>query len=218
MNTNYEVLNYLNLTSNELGKLYKLTGYNPLPSDFVLTKKAIKERLLLGQLECPKIPNFVFESKKELKKRFKTSLKNVNNVLKKASIEGFDVEFVKKMDFYFNVRREVTQIILKKFGKVDFDECDAYLEIYALDPIFSDLLEVLYEENFDLSCITPKLQKEYSALREKRFKTLAKKETKRRKTAEKQAQMVRENVKMAQKTKKSQKVVKMAKHNNKEKS
>ncbi len=80
MNTDFEVLNYLNLTNTRLGKLYKLTGYNPLPEGFVLSKKIIKDRLLLGQLQCDKIPDFVFESKKELKNalrfRSKTSKKH----------------------------------------------------------------------------------------------------------------------------------------------
>ncbi len=200
MNTDFEVLNFLNLTNSRLGKLYKLTGYNPLPEGFVLSKKIIKEKLLLGQLQCEKLPDFVFESKKELKKRLKASLKNIKKTLKNAKVEGIDAEFVAKMDFYFNVRREVTDAILKDFNKVNFDECDAYLEIYAIDPLFADLLPDLFEDNFNISKINPELEVQYEQLKKLRLKTLEKKETKKRKTTQLQHEMVRKNVKTIQKT------------------
>lgn len=176
-------------------------------------------------MQCEKLPDFIFESKKELKKRLKISLKNIKKTLKNAKIDGIDADFVAKMEFYFNARREVTDAILKEFGNVRFDECDAYLEIYALDPIFSDLLTDIFDDKFSVSKISPDFEKSYAHLKKERLKTLEKKENKKRKTKVLQDELVRENVKAIQKTNKKEKnkakqpaKSKKTKQSNKEKS
>ncbi|MGN1201037.1 MAG: hypothetical protein ACI4R8_02080 [Candidatus Caccovivens sp.] len=210
MNTNFDILNYLNLTNSRLGKLYKLTGYNPLPEGFVLTKKIIKDKLILNQLQCNKIPEFVFESKKELKTRFKNSVKNIKKI-QKTTTNNLNPEFEQKIDLYLNVRREVTESVLKDFGKVNFDECDAYLEIYALDPIFAELLPDLFEENFSMPKLSRELEQKYEILKNERIKTLEKKITQKRKNAVIQEELVRSNINIAEKSNKKENKKKISK-------
>ena len=89
MNENIEIYNYLNLTNPRLGKLYKMTGYNPLPKNFSFTKDAIKDRLYLNQMPSEiSFPDFLYEDKKNLKKRFKLSLKRINQILKEKKYEN----------------------------------------------------------------------------------------------------------------------------------
>ncbi len=115
-----------------------------------------------------------------------------------------DKDFVSKMEFYLNVRREITDAILKDFGKIGFDESDAYLEIYALDPIFADLLPDLFDVGFEISKISSDFEKKYEELKKERVKTIEKKETKKLKTAVLQQKMVEQNVKSIKKSNKKE--------------
>lgn len=194
MNTNTEILNYLNLINTRLGKLYKLSGYNPLPNNFVLTEEKIKERLYLGQMQCKSYPKFVFEEKKSFKQHLKNSLKNIKNILKNSNIKGFDDSFVKRMEFYFNCRREVTQMIIKDFRNVDFDEVCAFEEIFQIDPIFAELLPEIFDEKIYLNKINPKLQTNYFALYDEKIKLIEKKIKKDKKKEQKNI-LLHENIK-----------------------
>lgn len=150
MNTNYEVLNYLNLTNGKLGKVYKLTGFNPLPEGFVLSEEIIKERLFLNQMQNKKdYPDFIFEEKKVIKKHFKISLKNIKKLEKTAFLKNSTTDFALKFETYLQLRKELTDLILQEFKKQDFDECEAFNELYLLNPIFGELLEGIFEENFN---------------------------------------------------------------------
>jgi hypothetical protein len=163
MNTNYDVLNYLNLTNERLGKIYKLTGYNPLPEDFVLDEQTIKERLTLSQLaENIKYPDFVYEEKRAVKKSFKNSIKNLKKIKKNIEKFGFSPVFKEKMEFYISARMEVTASVLKDFSSVRFYENSAYEEVYAINPVLTELLSGIFESNFDLSAIDKNFEENYN--------------------------------------------------------
>ena len=49
METNFDLLNYLNLINEKFGSLYLKQKLNFLPENFVLTSDLIKERLALNE-------------------------------------------------------------------------------------------------------------------------------------------------------------------------
>lgn len=71
---NIEIYNYLNLINYKLAKMYKKGLYNPFSDSFSLTEEMIKERLIFSQFKI-KLPDFIFEEKKKIKKYFKNSQK-----------------------------------------------------------------------------------------------------------------------------------------------
>lgn len=227
MNTNYDVLNYLNLTNPRLGKMYKLTGFNPLPENFVLDEDKIKERLHLSLLaQNANIPEFMFEEKKSVKKYFKISLKNIKKLQKFANTIVFDEVFRTKIDFYLKARKEVTESILKEFKSVRFDECSAYEEIYAIDPIFADLLEEIFENDFNTNEILRDLEEKYQISYLKKIKILEEKNKKKQKdieqisnvfSQEKNTQTIRSKTKNTQKTTKNTQNLKQDTNKNKTK-
>ena len=147
MNANVEILNYLNLINKKLGKQYQLTGYNPLPENFTVSKDAIKEIIFLQQQNSPELfQKFVFKDKKEVKNLLKTSQINVRKLLKKISLTKKLSEFGKKFYLYLLLRQEVTNLILKDFKKYDFNEFSAFEEIYLINPIFGEMLENFFTD------------------------------------------------------------------------
>ena len=172
-----EVYNYLNLTNQRLGKLYKLSGYNPLPEDFIFDKDTIKERLYLNQMPSTiSFPEFLFGDKKDLKRRFALSLKRIKQILKDKKYETkMSPAFAKKFETYMVLRREVTSLILKDFSKYDFDECDAYIEICSINTIFFDLLDGIFDDAFNFYEVSFDLEYRYNIYYAERLKRLEKK-------------------------------------------
>lgn len=177
MNENLEIYNYLNLTNRRLGKLYKTTGYNPLPKNFSFTKDVIKDRLYLNQMPSEiSFPDFLYEEKRNLKKRFKLSLKRINQILKERKYENkMTPAFAQMFESYMLMRKEVTSMILKDFSKFDFDECDAYTEICSINTIFFDLLEEIFDDEFNFYEISFDLEYRYGVYYEERLKRINKK-------------------------------------------
>lgn len=179
MNTNVEVLNYLNLVNERLGKLYKLSGFNPLPDDFVFNKKMIKERLFLNQMQSDiTFPDFVFGEKKYLKKHFKYSIKNIKNLLKnKGLLKNMGSEFQTRFSVYLTMRESVTALILKEFNKFNFNECDAYTEIFNINPVMFNLLTELFEKDCNLELLVEDLENKYNLSYEEKLKAIEAKTT-----------------------------------------
>lgn len=181
-----EIYNFLNLVCRRLGRVYKYTGQNSLPKDFVISKAQIKHVLLLAQLRQPLVlPDFVCEDKKYFKQYIKNSLKNCKKIAKENSFKDFCSEkFARQLDIYFDMRRDLTELVLKDFKKYDFDEGDAYQEIFNLDPILGELLDDLFEEKVDNKKLFEGLEEKYNQIYQKRIAALEKKKTKRRKQKE----------------------------------
>lgn len=177
MNENLEIYNYLNLTNRRLGKLYKTTGYNPLPKNFSFTKDVIKDRLYLNQMPSEiSFPDFLYEEKRNLKKRFKLSLKRINQILKERKYENkMTPAFAQMFESYMLMRKEVTSMILKDFSKFDFDECDAYTEICSINTIFFDLLEEIFDDEFNFYEVSFDLEYRYGVYYAERLKRINKK-------------------------------------------
>ena len=208
-----EIYNYLNLVDRRLGTLYKLTGYNPLPANFVFDNETIVERLYLNQMPSTiSFPDFLYEDKKLLKKRFKMTLKRIQQILKEKKYSEFmSKKFANKFESYLLMRKAVTNLLLKDFRKYSFDECDAYIEICSINTIFFDLLEQIFDDEFNFLDILPTLEDVYNLYYSERLKRL---EAKRNKKISQNAQKITENIVQNQKNqikleKKSEKKHKM---------
>ncbi len=219
---NFEIYNYLNLTNHRLAKIYRLTGSSPLPESFSLSKEIIKERLYLSQMEDENVfPTFVSENKNKIKKHFKKSLKNCKKTQKSYDFfKIYSKKFAEKMETYFVLRINLTEILLKNFKKLTFDEVKAYQELYNLDPVLGQFMNPLFEDKVNFDSIFADLEKKYNLsysqkmkLIEKKNNDLAKKDSveiennlnnaKRIKTERK---IIERNAKTAQKLKKNHEV------------
>lgn len=191
LNTNTEVYNYLNIVCRRLGKLYRLTGFSPLPNDFDIDKEKFKEQILLGQMQDDEVfPSFVLESKKDFKINLKNSLKNCKKIIKSNIYKNFSTpKFSEKLALYFDMRLALTEIIMKDFRDHDFDETAAYREIYNLEPVLGEHLEGLYDGKVDLESLFTDLERKYRASYVDKLQRLEKKTTVRM-----QAQQESENV------------------------
>ncbi|MBE7075494.1 MAG: hypothetical protein E7375_00290 [Clostridiales bacterium] len=199
MSKNLEILNYLNLISPKLGNLFKTKGYNPLPSDFVFTEEKIKERLEMSQIEeFVKLPDFIFDDKKIIKKKLKNSIKNIKNIKKNQKFNQFSIVFSQKFDFYIEVRLRLSQAILKDFKNFDFSENSAFQEIIKIDPVMFEKLEDLFNESFDLSKLPSDFEEKYTLSYIEKLKLIEKKKQKEQKTV---ATRLATKTKPAEKTK-----------------
>ena len=197
MNTNTEILNFLYLTSPRIGKSYQSSGINPLPESLSLTKDSIKERLYLGQMHLSKFPDFIFSSKNQLKYLFQNSIKNIKKILKIELKSNFSPIFCKKLNIYLALREKVTGLILKEFKKFNFDECDAYTEIFELDPVMFEVIGNLFDEKYSLESIKD-LESRYNDLYQANLKHIEEKtNNKISKNAEILSKKVLENTKVA---------------------
>ncbi len=179
-NTKIEIYNFLNITDRRLGRLYKYTGFSPLPKDFQITTEKIKKRIILNELKNENIlPSFYLEDKKNIKKRFKISLKNAKKVKKHEFFaKNSSKKFAEEMETYFEMRITITEQILKDFKNHDFNEAMAYQELYNLDPVLAPFMEVLFADKVDFETLFENLEKDYHASYLEKVKTLEKKQNK----------------------------------------
>lgn len=210
MNTNFEIYNYLNLVNRRVAKAYRNTGKNPLPDDFVFDKNAIKERLYLNQMQSNiSFPAFLYENNRNVKKRFKASVKQIKQLqamLKdKNFTKNFSAKFLTKFRTYLDIRLFVTNSILKEFKRYFFDECDAYEEICAIDTIFFDLLDGTFEPDFDVRKYLDNLEEKYNIYLEERINRLNPKVSQETKEKRERKKKVNEqNLALNEKTLKNQ--------------
>ena len=163
MEINFEVLNYLNMINEKFGILYSHFGYNPLPDDFAFSQKLIKERLAFNKMaKTLKTPDFIFDEKRKIRKKFKKSLKNTKKIEKivknTEKIDNFD-----KNDFliYLSVRKKLLKNEIFSFHKTEFEEGKSYAEIYNINPVFGKLLEKSFEEDIDVENFLEHLGENY---------------------------------------------------------
>lgn len=179
--TNIEIYNFLNLTNHRFGKLYKYSGYCPLPNDFVITKQKIKEKLLLSQMKDDEIfPSFSCEDKGKIKKNFKNCLKNCRKIKKNNNFAEFSKDFAEKIEIYFDMEVELLEMLLKEFKSHTFDEVEAFRDFFNVDPIMSKFFEPLFECNADLKIILFDLEKKYNFSYSEKLKILEEKSTKKK--------------------------------------
>ncbi len=176
MNTNFEKLNFLYLTNEKLANYYKLSGRSFLPEDFSLTDEKIVERLAFANEDLSKKqPEFLFEDKKVVKKRFKILLKNLKKINKMSIFAtNSSKNFQQSMEYYFQALEFVCRSILKEFSKFDFMETGAYEEIVAINPIIFEILRNLFDENFDVEISFSDFEEKYTKIYEKMIKNYRK--------------------------------------------
>ena len=187
LNNNVEVYNYLNVTNRKLGKLYKYTGTNCLPANFDVNSKTFEERLLLNEMKNEDVfPPFSYDEKKSVK----NSIKNIKKIKKTAKnadfFKNYSQSFKNKFDFYLDLRHELTHAILKDFEDQNFDEVDAYRQIFNLDPVFGGFLDGLFDAKVDISSLLDGLEKKYEKSYIEKLQMIEKQnEKKRKKSAQK---------------------------------
>ena len=211
LNNNIEIYNYLNVTNRKLGKLYKYTGTNCLPSNFDVNEETFKERILLNEMQNSDVfPPFVNEEKKVIKKRLKNSVKNIQKFKKHAKnsgdLQNFSLKFVQKLSLYLDLRHELSHALLKDFEDQDCDEVDIYRQIFNLDPVFGEFFDDLYDSKVDFSSLMDNLEERYKKSYLEKLQALEKKNEKRKKRAA-QKDLDKENLKTAQKVAKQKEVV-----------
>ena len=195
LNTNIEVYNYLNITNRRLGKLYKYSGYNPLPENFDVNETTIKERLTLNEMQNSDIfPPFILEEKKYIKKYLKNSVKNIQKIKKLAKnaefLQKFSSEFLEKFGLYLDMRTELSNILLQDFKNQDCDEVEIYREIFNLDSVFGELLEEFYQPKICILRILDGLEEKYELSYSEKLKALEKKDKKRKQKAKNQIEQM----------------------------
>lgn len=189
MSTKYDILNFLNLTCPSLARLYRTTGLNFLPEDFVLSEEIVEERFFFDSLEEDiKYPQFILGEKREIKKYLKNSQKNIKKIIKNRFFNGFfGKKFENKLQFYFFARQKLTARLMRRFNSFDFDEMRAYREIYHLDPILTELFADIFNESIDLDGIFLSLEQEYGLAYEEKRRIYEEKIAQRKKKQEKLA-------------------------------
>ncbi len=180
MNTNFGIYNYLNLINRRVAKAFRSTGRNPLPADFKITTESIKERLYLNQMQADlSYPEFLFEDNRDVKKRFKASVKQIKQLQAMLKDENFtktmSKEFLSKFSTYLKLRLFVTNSILKEFKRYFFNEIDAYEEICAINTIFFELLDGTFEPDFDVRFYLDGLEEKYKIFYQERVSRLEEK-------------------------------------------
>ena len=158
---NIEIYNYLNLINYKLAKLYKNGLYNPFPINFEVPKEKFKERLFFSQIEI-NLPEIIFEERKKIKKYFKNSQKNIKKIKKNLKKSDFFDNFNQNFENYLNLRLKLTKCLLHDFKHQDFDESDALLQIYKLDPIFAEHLFDIFKEDCDIENVLFNLEDRYN--------------------------------------------------------
>jgi len=68
--------------------------------------------------------------------------KNKRNLLKNKELSKvMSTEFQTRFSVYLTMRESVTALLLKDFNKFNFNECDAYAEIFNINPVMFNLLK-----------------------------------------------------------------------------
>lgn len=202
----YDVYNFLNIINRRLGKLFKLTRYSPLPEGFVITEQNMTELLLLEQMKDEAVmPFFAGQEKKNIKKMFKNGLKHCQYVIKHHPFEKYcSKEFGMRVLVYFNIRKDLFDIMLKDFKTNEADEVEYYRECFNVNPVLGRCMDVLFEDKVDFDKLFDGLEEKYNLAYGQQLKLINKKETKKQ---EKVAQEIATNevLKNSQKTENLQK-------------
>ena len=188
METNFEILNFLNMVSPHLGKLYK---QGKLGRSLELTE--VSDQYLLSRINLDKISNekkypaFLFDENKKIKKKLKNSLK-INKKLIKI---GFFDNFLNKNEnfeigFYLTVRKILLEKFLKDYSGAKFDPFKIYDELYSLNPVLEELMFDSFENMADMSEFLTSLPTRYENLYKTKLKLINKKSAKRSKRIEKE--------------------------------
>ncbi len=180
VNNYYDVYNFLNIINRKLGKLFKLTKYSPLPEGFTITEENMTELLLIDQIKDDNVmPFFAGQEKKNIKKLFKNGLKNCKYVIKHQPFKKYcSEEFSTRIRVYFNIRKDMFDIILKDFNAQDADEVQFYRDCYNINPVLGRAMDVLYETHVDFDKLFDGLEEKYTLAYQQKIKSLNKKEQK----------------------------------------
>ena len=180
--------NYLSLINSRLAEDYSKRGVCFLSKTFEPTQEDFEERIYLNQISiASNNPSFLFDEKKNIKKRLKISLKNLKKCEKIKFSGILSQNFAEKVETYLNARYRLTELILEDFSKFDFDENSAVLEISSINPILCSLFPDFFDENFnveDFEARLKDLEDKYVLSYLEKIKVLEKKLSKERQRVE----------------------------------
>lgn len=96
-------------------------------------------------------------------------------MIKNLEKSEFSDIFNKKLKIYLALRSKLNRSLIRDFKNQDFDENDAVLQIYQLDPIMTELLLDLFTENCDIEKLLLNLENSYTISYSEKIKLIEKK-------------------------------------------
>lgn len=214
MEINFEVLNFLNMNNERLGKLYKKGKLGFFSKATTIPDELFLSRINLDKLsEEIKYPDFLFKTNLKIKKFFKKSLKNNKKLLKIAFLS----EFLNKnnnfeIKFFLMARSAILRKLLREYSGSNFKPFKIYEELFSLNPVFEELMFESYENIDNLDKFLIELPTKYKDLYEQKLEVLNKKQEKQAKKAEQERLVLEQTAKLAKasKTKETKKTVSKA--------
>lgn len=158
---NFDVYNGLNLYSPYLGETYAKFKWNPLGDNFKLDISFI-ERYLdnAKEIENDKMPAFIESEPKKVLESFRLATKRNKEMLNElqskfdnhefADFNGMNIEKqVEEILFILKCRQKMFEISIKQIKSKTVDAFKAYKNISGLNKKLSQLLEELYQEEYN---------------------------------------------------------------------
>jgi len=203
MEINFEVLNFLNMNNERLGKLYKKGKLGFFSKATTIPDELFLSRINLDKLsEEIKYPDFLFKTNLKIKKFFKKSLKNNKKLLKIAFLS----EFLNKnnnfeIKFFLMARSAILRKLLREYSGSNFKPFKIYEELFSLNPVFEELMFESYENIDNLDKFLIELPTKYKDLYEQKLEVLNKKQEKQAKKAEQERLVLEQTAKLAKASK-----------------
>jgi hypothetical protein len=203
MEINFEVLNFLNMNNERLGKLYKKGKLGFFSKATTIPDELFLSRINLDKLsEEIKYPDFLFKTNLKIKKFFKKSLKNNKKLLKIAFLS----EFLNKnnnfeIKFFLMARSAILRKLLREYSGSNFKPFKIYEELFSLNPVFEELMFESYENIDNLDKFLIELPTKYKDLYEQKLEVLNKKQEKQAKKAEQERLVLEQTTKLAKTSK-----------------
>lgn len=153
---NFNVYNALNLIQEDLGEIYKESGFNPFGEEYILTEDFVIERFSNNKAAKEVLtPNFL-NGEKETLTAFSASANNAQEIINKLDEKINSPETpepvkaeLKKLKMYLLCRIELLNNYKKNFKKKKND-LKMYKNILAVDWKTADIFEETFKEQFDV--------------------------------------------------------------------
>ena len=155
---NIEVYNTLNLISEELGRAYEETGYNPFDNGYILDNDKVIELLDNKKLIKPLTsPEFLEQGNYAVVKNFNLSLMNTEKTIAELENKLDSCEFkdeLKETIVFLKNRKELLARAIEKLKDPNASSFELYEEIYNINPLLSNLFENSYLEEVNISVLS----------------------------------------------------------------
>ena len=160
---NIDVLNTLNLISEDLGKAYEEGGYNPFEEGYGLSEEEVTKLLDSKKLIKPLVaPKFLDQNNKAVSKNFALSLENTQKLItsleSKLDARPDYVNELKENIIFLKNRRELLSRAIEKLKNINEDSFALYTMVYDIDPVLSPMLDKSFEEELSIDVLAYDLE------------------------------------------------------------